>query len=113
MIGDLLERYDGAPEHGQMRILGICTNFPGDDRIYNYLLDKLRNRPDQRALYASFLGKLGDARAIDQIKPFLSMTDISYLDYIELRNAVEELGGDPGEERTFYGDPDYEAMRNM
>ena len=27
-----------------------------------------------------------------------------------LRNAV---GGDPGEERTFYGDPDYEAMRNL
>lgn len=112
-IGDLLARYDAAPEYAQMRILGICTNFPGDTRIYDYLLDKLRNRPDQRALYASFLGKLGDPRAIDEIRPFLNMMDISYLDYIELRNAVEELGGDPGEERTFYGDPDYEAMRNM
>ena len=112
-IDELLQRYDASPECGQLRILGICTNFPGDDRIYYYLLDKLRNRPDQRALYASFLGKLGDPRAIEALKPFLSMTDISYLDYIELRNAVEELGGDPGEERTFYGDPDYEAMRNM
>ena len=65
------------------------------------------------ALYASFLGKLGDARAIDELKPLLNLTDLSYLDYIELRNAVEELGGDPGEDRTFYGDPDYEAMRNM
>lgn len=112
-IGELLARYDGAPEYGQLRILEICANFPGDDRILNYLLDKLRNRPEQRALYASFLGKLGDPRAIDALKPFLSLTDIGYLDYIELRNAVEELGGDPGEERTFYGDPDYEAMRNM
>ena len=112
-IETLLERYETAPEFGQLRILEICTNFPGDDRILEYLLDKLRNRPEQRALYASFLGKLGDPRAIDALKAFLPLTDISYLDYIELRNAVEELGGDPGEERAFFGDPDYEAMRNM
>jgi hypothetical protein len=43
----------------------------------------------------------------------MQMTDISYLDYIEFRNAVEALGCDAGEERTFYGDPDFEAMRNI
>ena len=112
-IGALMERYDGASEFGQQRILGICANFPGDDRILGYMLDKLRNRPEQRALYASFLGKLGDPRAIEPMKSFLTLTDLGYLEYIELRNAIEELGGDPGEERTFYGDPDYEAMRNM
>ena len=109
----LLERYENAPEAAQTRILEILTNFPGDDRVLKYLLDKLRNRPEQRALYASLLGKLGDARAIETLKSFLTVADIGYLDYIELRNAVEELGGDPGEERTFYGDPDFEAMRNM
>lgn len=113
VIGELLDRYDGATEAGQTRILDICARFPGDDRIFDRMVDKLRNRPDQRALYASFLGKLGDPRAVEILKPFLAMLDTGYLDYIELRNAVEELGGDPGEERTFYGDPDYEAMRNM
>lgn len=112
-IEALLKRYEAASEAGQQRILGICANFPGDDRIFDYMLDKLRNRPEQRALYASFLGKLGDPRAIEAMRPFLSLTDLGYLDYIELRNAIEELGGDPGEERAFYGDPDYEAMRNM
>ena len=33
--------------------------------------------------------------------------------YFCLNKTIEELGGDPGEERTFYGDPDYEAMRNI
>ena len=70
-------------------------------------------RPHRAKKDESFLGKLGDPRAVDALKSFLTMTDLGYLDYIELRNAVEELGGDPGEERTFYGDPDYEAMRNM
>ena len=70
-IEALLDRYESAPEFGQMRILEICANFPGDDRIYDYLVDKLRNRPEQRALYASFLGKLGDPRAVDVLMPFL------------------------------------------
>ena len=112
-VDALLERYDGVSEFAQMRILEICSNFPGDERIYRHLVEKLRNRPDDRAFYASFLGKLGDARAIEELKPFLNLTDISYMDYIEVRNAIEELGGDAGEERSFYGDPDFEAMRNM
>lgn len=109
----LLERYDGATEYGQLLILDVCTNYPGDERVYNHLIDKLRNRPEQRALYASYLGKLGDQRAVDELMPFLSLTDLGYLDYIELRSAVEALGGDPGPERDFYGDPDFEAMRGM
>lgn len=112
-VDALLERYDGASELAQMRILEICVNFPGDERVYSHLIEKLRNRPEQRAFYASYLGKLGDARAIEELRPFLSLNDIDYMDYIEIRNAIEELGGDPGEERTFYGDPNYEAMRNL
>ena len=112
-VNALLDRYDSVSDFAQMRILEICVNFPGDERIYTHLIEKLRNRPDARAFYASFLGKLGDARAIEELRPFLSLTDIDYMDYIEVRNAIEELGGDPGEERTFYGDPNYEAMRNL
>ena len=113
IVDALLERYDGASDYGQQLILDVCANFPGDERILTHLMDKLRNCPEQRAVYASLLGKLGDARAVELLKSMLKMSDLGYLDYIELRNAVEELGGDPGEERTFYGDADYEAMRNM
>ena len=109
----LLDRYPAASESGQVRILEVCSSFPGDDRILEHLLYKLMNRPEQRALFASLLGKVGDPRAVEALKSLLSASDIGYLDYIELRNTVEALGGDPGEERTFYGDPDYEAMRNL
>ena len=43
----------------------------------------------------------------------LNLFDLRYLDYIELRDAVEALGGDAGEARSFYGDPDFEALRNL
>ena len=109
----LLDRYEAAPEYAQMLILDICANFPGDDRILRYLLHKLKNEPDQRALYASCLGKLGDPRAIEDIHMMLGLFDLRYIDYIELRDAVEALGGDAGEERSFYGDPDFEALRQL
>lgn len=109
----LLDRYEAAPAYAQTLILDICVNFPGDDRILEYLLHKLRNEPEQRALYASCLGKLGDPRALDDIRMMLDLSDLRYLDYIELRDALEALGGELDEERSFYGDPDFEALRMM
>lgn len=113
IVEALLSRYDAATEYGQLLILDICANHPGDPRICELLLQKLRNRPEARALYAALLGKLGDPRAIEPMRALLNLTDLSYLDYIELRSAIEQLGGDAGEERTFNGDPDFEALRNL
>lgn len=109
----LLDAYSSAPEYARLLILDICCNFPGDERIYEYLLHQLHNDPDRRAFWASCLGKLGDERAIEPIRELLGYYDLRYLDYIELRAAVEQLGGDAGEERDFYGDADFEALRNL
>lgn len=109
----LLAAFDAAPEYAQDLMLDVLCNFPGDGRIYDALMRRLRNRPDERALWASRLNKLGDPRAIEPMQRMLRLTDLRYLDYIELRDAVEALGGDAGEERAFYGDPDFEALRNL
>ena len=109
----LMDAYPDAPHYAQTLILDICCNYPGDDRIYQRLMNRLRNEPEQRALYASYLAKLGDERALDTLRQMLDLYDLGYFDYIELRNAVEALGGDVGEERSFYGDPDFEALRNL
>lgn len=107
----LLDAYAACPEYAQTLILDICCNFPGDPRTCDHLVWRLRNQPEHRALWASCLAKLGDERALDALKEMLLLNDLRYFDYIELRAAVEALGGDPGEERSFYGDPDYEALR--
>ena len=109
----LLAAYETAPEFAQMLILEILCNFPGDERIYKYVRQMLINRPDQRAFAARLLGKLGDERGIDPLRALLAQSDLSYFEYMEIRNAIEELGGDAGPEREFYGDPDYEYMRNL
>ena len=109
----LLDAYPDAPEHAQTLILDVCCNFPGDARICDYLIRRLKNMPEQRALNASLLAKLGDPRALEPLNEMLNLFDLRYLDYIELRDAVEALGGDAGEDRSFYGDPDFEALRNL
>ena len=113
IVDELMERYDDASDYAQTLILDICSNYPGDERAVRRCIDKLRMNPDNRAYFASLLEKMGDDSALPVLQQALQLTELSYLGYIELRNAVESLGGDPGEERTFYGDPDYEAMRNM
>jgi len=109
----LLDRYEACSDYAQTLILDLCCNFPGDERLFQHLIYRLKNDYDRRALWASCLGKLGDARAIEPMQELLNLFDLRYLDYIELRAAVEELGGDAGDERSFYGDPDFEALRNL
>ena len=113
VVDALLQGFDDASDGAKRLILDICACFPGDPRICEKLVYMLMNRPEDRALNAALLGRLGDERAIGPLMDALRLSDLGYLDYIELRNAVEQLGGDPGEEREFHGDPDYEAMRGL
>ena len=109
----LLDGYDAAPDFARTLILETLCNFPGDARVYERMLEMLKNRPEQRADAARLLGRYGDARAIEPLKALLDLTDIGYYEYLEVRNAVEALGGEVESEREFYGDPDYEYLREL
>ena len=109
----LLDGYDAAADFARTLILEALCNFPGDARVYERMLEMLKNRPEQRADAARLLGRYGDARAIEPLKALLDLTDIGYYEYMEVRNAVEALGGEVENEREFYGDPDYEYLREL
>lgn len=113
IVPALLSAMDAASEAGQETFLDILCNFPGEDAIYRRTLAAFERYRDKRALYASLLGKLGDARAIPALMLALEAPELGYLDYIELRNAVEALGGEAPVERAFDGDPYYESLRRM
>ena len=108
-VGPILQALDRATPVAQEVFLDILCNYPGDERIYQLAMRKFSERPC--ALFASMLGKLGDARAIPALREAAAVPGVNYLDYVEIRNAVEELGGDPLPERDFEGDPYYEALK--
>ncbi len=109
----VLQRMENASGAAQAAFLDVLCNFPGDDRIYNYVVDAFNRCYDRRALYASYLGKLGDERAVEPLKKSLTLSDLNYLDYIEIVNAIEALGGEVEASREFNGDPFYESLKNM
>ena len=53
--------------------------------------------------------RLGDTRALPALNQLAEAEGIRYLDYIELRSAIEALGGE-APAREFYDDPEYEAL---
>ncbi|MBQ3079835.1 MAG: hypothetical protein IJC48_07560 [Clostridia bacterium] len=112
VVMPILERFEEVTDEAKETYLDVLCNYPGDDRIYKALIDAFITHDDKKALYASFIGKLGDDRAVDILKDALSLPEISYLDYLEIRNAVEMLGGTVEGDREFAGDPYYETLKN-
>ncbi len=113
VIEPVISRMENVSRTAEDCFLDVLCNFPGDERIYTYTVNAFNRRYDRRALYASYLGKLGDARAIEILLQAMDMNDISYLDYIEIVNAIEALGGEVSADREFNGDPYYESLKKM
>lgn len=93
------------------RYVDILVNFPGNDEIFKHLLRRLEKDSDHIALMASYLGKYGDIRAIPYLREALEFDDINYLDYLEVKNAIEELGEDIEDIKEFNGDNYYESLK--
>ena len=91
----------------------ILCNFPGDERILALLLDRFEHEHQQRALFASYLAKLGDERALPALLKAALDDHINYLDYVEVVNAIDALGGERPPERDFSGDPYYESLKRV
>jgi hypothetical protein len=93
-------------------LVDVLSNHPGDARILGWLICLFETSP-RKALFASDLGKYGDEAALPALMRAQSDPGISYLDYIEIRNAIEQLGGEPEPERDFSGDPYYESLKGV
>lgn len=64
----MLAALSGAGQAGRDIFADILSNYPGDDRIYDLLVERFAMREEKRALFASYLAKLGDDRAIPMLK---------------------------------------------
>lgn len=113
VVEPILAALSGAGQTGRDIFADILSNYPGDERIYELMIERFVTRDERRALFASYLAKLGDERAIPMLKEAAQSPDINYLDYVEVVNAIEALGGERPPEREFSGDPYYESLRQV
>lgn len=90
-----------------LEILSYCKS--GDDRILTLLVTLLHIDPNT-AYVAGLIGRYGDERAADSLYPILDSCD--YATFIEVRNAIEELGGTVDDKyRDFAEDPLYRMIK--
>ena len=91
----------------------ILSNYPGDERIYELLMERFAHEQERRALFASYLAKLVDPRALPALIEAAAAQDINYLDFVEISSAIDALGGERPAEREFAGDPYYESLKRV
>ena len=112
-LPQMLQELPHANEAGKEALLDVLSNFPGNEQVFQLAMRLFRENPERRALFAGYLGKLGDERALEPLMQAAQDDRVRYLDYIELRNAIEELGGVAPEREFDDDDPDYAALQGM
>lgn len=108
----ILEIINSVPEKNQGILVEVLSNFKGRKDVFYWLVTMLQ-RAEDVPTYAGLLGRYGDAAAIDILKSFASEVDINYVEFVEIRNAVEELGGEMTEEKDFSDDPYYKYINHI
>ncbi|MGN0997906.1 MAG: hypothetical protein ACI4PG_13445 [Candidatus Ventricola sp.] len=113
VVTPILDALEGATETAKDIFADILSNYPGDERIFALLMERFAAGQERRALYASYLAKLGDDRALPALMNAAMDQDVNYLDYIEIAEAIDALGGERPPEREFAGDPYYESLKRV
>jgi len=93
--------------------LDILCDISFDENVYQIALEKFLYSDSNNSFYASCLGKLGNANAISYLEEALRNEDTGYYDYMAIKNALEELGGEVTIDRDFSGDSDYESLKKL
>lgn len=77
-----------------------------DERVFSVLLNAFREG-EELSMRASYLAAYGDRRALPVLTERIEGEDIGFLEFRELKYAIEALGGEYTAERDFSNDPDY------
>ena len=65
-----------------------------DDRITEILCRELKADEKNLALNAGYVARYGDERALSVLSDLVAKDGLTYYDFKELKNAIEELGGE-------------------
>ena len=63
----ILQELPKANAAGEEALLEVLSHFPGNDLIYKLAIKLFKERKERRALFAGYLAKLGDDRALPEL----------------------------------------------
>lgn len=98
----------GVQREYMLEILSRCV--VRDDEIFDILIKEFRTGDDV-PMHASYLASYGDERALGYLLDKIDEEGISFIEYQELKYAIESLGGSYEKERDFSSDPYYQLVK--
>ena len=104
----ILERWNGANEINRSIIAELLSQANKDEKVFEVLSEYL-SAGECTPLAISCLVNYGDLRAIQLFENMSK--NCYYIDFIELRNGVEALGGELDDARDWSNDPTYKAIK--
>ncbi|MBR1968626.1 MAG: hypothetical protein IKA11_04450 [Clostridia bacterium] len=109
----VLEQYKDADKTIKEYLTEILAGTKGDDRVFKILIDEFVLNADKIPVYAGYLAKFGDDRALPFLLTAIENEKINYADFEELRFAIEALGGTYDKERDFKRDKFYKKIKGI
>lgn len=97
----------GEEREMMLEILSRCKQR--DERVYDLLLSAFRTG-DEVPMHASYLAAYGDERALPVLLEYIDRDDINFLEFREVKYAIEALGGEYSKPRDFTADPYYQEI---
>ncbi len=107
-----LGRYRAGSEEEKEYMLEILSRTRSrDEAVFDILLKAFRASDGEEVpARASYLAAYGDERALPVLLEYIDRDDIDYLQFQELRYAIEALGGTYDKERDFSEDRYYREI---
>ncbi len=105
--------YNEADEEKKAYYVDILSKTSADDRVFDILILEFAKHKENIPLYAGYLGKFGDERALPYLLEAIEDTKIKYADFEELRFAIEALGGNYDKPRDFSADKTYKKIKGI
>lgn len=93
-------------------IADVLVYCKGRQKVYS-LLSRLFESGKNNQLYAAYLGMYEDARALPLLQKRLLSEELGYVEFLEIRNSIERLGGEATIKKDFSDDPDFKALKHL
>ncbi len=108
---EALEYYADGTEKQREYFVEILSFVKDDDRVFEILMKEFALHQDNIPLYANYISRYGDSRAIPFLMTAIESEKINYQDFEELQFAIESLGGTYDKKRDFSGDKIYKKIK--
>ena len=108
---ELISRYNEAQQEAKTYLTEILSYVKDDERVFDILVKEFKIHQSNLPIYANYLVRYGDERALEYLLEKIEDTSISYADFEELRFAIEALGGTYDKKRDFTKDKTFRKIK--